>query len=97
MSSFRTLPALWSQRACEDTSLELWFGPEDYPEPESQRRWRHRRAKEFCASCPIQSWCLEDELRLPAYDQYGVRGGMTASERQKLLKQRAADQSKEVA
>lgn len=88
MPTPRRLPNLWPHRACADTPLELWYGPADDTEPEHQRRWRHTQAQEICATCSIQTWCLDDELRRPSHEQYGFRGGMTASARQKLINQR---------
>lgn len=73
--------------ACAGTDLVLWFGPneDEYAEPVDQRQWRERRAKQVCAECPVRTECLTDELTRPVADQYGVRGGMTAPDRRRLL------------
>ncbi len=76
----------WEEHAaCADTMLELWFGPEDYDEPCDQRRWRHRRASEICATCPVRAHCLADELIRPLSEQHGIRAGMTPRARERLL------------
>ena len=76
----------WESRAaCSGTMLELWFGPEDYDEPKDQARWRHRRATEFCATCPVLTNCLAEELACPLSEQHGIRGGLTPRARERLL------------
>lgn len=54
--------------------LELWFGPESYAEPKDQARWRQRRATEVCATCPVRTDCLAEELIRPISEQHGIRG-----------------------
>lgn len=77
--------------ACAEVGLGLFYGPDDpdepdgYREPVDQRQWRERRAIQICEDCPIRADCLVDELTYPARDQHGVRGGMTARARQRLL------------
>lgn len=73
------------QAACSGTMLELWYGPDDYDEPIAQQRWRHRRAMEFCATCPVWTECLADELVRPLSEQHGIRGGLTPRARERLL------------
>ncbi len=76
----------WSDHAaCHDTMLELWFGPEGYAEPKDQARWRQRRAAEVCASCPVRTDCLAEELVRPLAEQHGIRGGLTPRARERLL------------
>ncbi len=72
---------------CSGTDLVLWFGPneDEYTEPVDQRKWRERRAKQVCAGCPVRTECLTEELTQPVADQHGVRGGMTAPDRRRLL------------
>lgn len=51
-------------------------GPPDYTE-----------AKRICQSCPVRQVCLEDALASESdYLRYGVRGGLTADERQQLVR-----------
>lgn len=71
--------------ACLGTMLELWFGPEGYAEPKDQARWRQRRATEVCATCPVRTDCLAEELIRPIGEQHGIRGGLTPRGRERLL------------
>ena len=100
MSMMADPPAGWKSRPCRGVSLELFYGPPEagdgpngYDEPGDQKAWRERRAKQVCEGCPVRGWCLEQELTLPAYDQWGVRGGMTARERRGLLRARRRGES----
>lgn len=78
--------------ACADTDLVLWYGPPEpdepggYRESRDQREWRERRAARICDSCPVRRECLTEELRRPASEQWGVRGGMTERDRRALLR-----------
>jgi hypothetical protein len=45
-------------------------------------------AKKICAECPVIHECLTDALSIPHRDQYGVSGGKTALERQRILETR---------
>jgi WhiB family redox-sensing transcriptional regulator len=82
-------------RPCVGTDRELWFGPADDIAPELrethvERNAREHAAKQLCADCPFTAECLEQELWHGVGQQWGVRGGMTAKERQHLLRQRRA-------
>ncbi len=44
------------------------------------------RAKALCATCPVQGECLEYALRVREKD--GVWGGLTARERQRVIRRR---------
>lgn len=46
-----------------------------------------REAKAMCASCPSNTHCLEDAL-LDPQDDYGIRGGKSAKERQAIRRAR---------
>jgi WhiB family redox-sensing transcriptional regulator len=77
------------------TDLELWFGlgddvPAHLQESCDQRLFRERAAKAVCADCPFVEQCLEVELQHGITEQWGVRGGLTAKERQTLIRQRRA-------
>jgi WhiB family transcriptional regulator, redox-sensing transcriptional regulator len=88
---------MWGQevRPCVGSDPELWFGPADDVVPElretrSERAAREDVAKQVCAECPLSARCLEQELWFGIVEQWGVRGGLTASERQHLLRRRHA-------
>lgn len=59
---------LWQDEAkCRNENNKLFFEKAD-----------ERAAKRFCATCPVQSDCLEYAL---VYDTYGIWGGMSRVER----------------
>jgi WhiB family transcriptional regulator, redox-sensing transcriptional regulator len=67
--------------ACIDVDHNLFFTFE-----------RIEDAKAVCFPCPVRDDCLESALRLPrSHDEAGVRGALTAAERQVLRKQRAKE------
>jgi len=87
------VPAGWEDRPCLGTDLELWFGASDDTPPHLQestgdKRRRESVAKALCAGCPFVVQCLENELEHGIGGQWGVRGGMTAEERQDLIRNR---------
>lgn len=65
----------------------LFHGPDDYDEPVDQRQWRQRHAIQICDDCPVRTPCLINELTYSVNAQHGVRGGMTAPARRRLLTQ----------
>lgn len=87
------VPTGWEDRPCLGTDLELWFGASDDNPPHLQetaedKRRRESVAKAKCAECPFVVQCLESELEHGIGGQWGVRGGMTATERQDLIRAR---------
>ncbi|WNV83233.1 WhiB family transcriptional regulator [Umezawaea sp. Da 62-37] len=97
-----TLSGSEETRLCVGTDPELWFGPDDDVTPElreshAERNVRENAAKQLCADCPFTAQCLEQELWHGITEQWGVRGGMTASERQHLLRHRRAADLRPVA
>lgn len=90
-----TLATSEETRPCVGTDPELWFGPDDEVAPElreshAERAARESVAKQVCGDCPFTAACLEQELWFGIVEQWGVRGGMTAAERQHLLRRRHA-------
>lgn len=69
-----------SEAACKETDLELWF-PHDVPDPAEMRVIDGLR--EVCASCPVLTECLSYALK---HERWGIWGGMTATERGRLLR-----------
>ncbi|SES37918.1 Transcription factor WhiB [Lentzea xinjiangensis] len=87
------VPTNWEDRPCVGTDLELWFGASDdtpahLRESAEDMRRRESVAKATCAGCPFVVRCLESELEHGIGGQWGVRGGMTAKERQDLIRTR---------
>jgi WhiB family redox-sensing transcriptional regulator len=81
---------------CIGTDLQLWFGPADgtphsLRETPAEQAFREHTAKGICASCPLVSACLQEELAHGIGNQWGVRGGMTAKERKELIRARRAE------
>jgi len=66
-----------SRAACDQSTLELFFVPDDVPAREARRR--EQAAKRVCAGCPVRGQCLR--YALDAGERYGVWGGLTAAER----------------
>jgi hypothetical protein len=66
---------------CQTSDAEAWF-----PESHQARDYPLRTAKTLCRTCPVQKECLI--YALASNEQYGVWGGMTTAERQKLISSR---------
>lgn len=77
----------WLRAACGPAQADLFF-----PEPGSlsRKEWRRREsaAKAVCATCPVQPACLDEAMVTP--EEFGVWGGLTADERVKARRARAA-------
>lgn len=65
------------QGACKGHPQEWWFDDE---------RNRFRRARQICATCPVQLDCLRYALQFPHGDIYGIWGGLNQQERRNLHK-----------
>ncbi|MDH6122005.1 hypothetical protein ABH930_006403 [Kitasatospora sp. GAS204A] len=86
-----------NRRPCADYPLDQFF-----PTTESKGgspSAGEKLALRICATCPlaVRGVCLEEALRFPAYDQHGVAGGTTASQRRSIIRGRRAAQLAEVA
>jgi WhiB family transcriptional regulator, redox-sensing transcriptional regulator len=75
------------QAACQNTSLELWFGEERPFGVRKAYRTKQQteKAKAICARCPVlddcRRWAMESGI------PYGIVGAMTEVERQQLIRQ----------
>ena len=73
----------WQERSnCKDVDPDLFF-----LEPllrGKEKREKERKAKAICKGCPVINECLEHAMRTPEY--FGVWGGMTADQRNALLR-----------
>ena len=68
----------WQLRgACRGEDSSVFFHPDG--ERGQARLARERRAKEFCARCPVRAQCRAHALRIG--EPYGIWGGMTEAER----------------
>lgn len=65
--------------ACADYDPDIWF-PE-WPKPNE-----YSLARRICALCPVRQECLIESLEMD--DKYGMFGGLTPGEREKLKHQK---------
>ena len=63
--------------ACRDRDVDLFFGPDD--EPEQDRERREAEAKSVCAGCPVSGACLAHAIGFA--ERHGVWGAKTEDER----------------
>ena len=87
MADFSHLPGpvldVWEWQfdgACRESEPSIFFHPDG--ERGSARRRRAEAAKAVCATCPVISACREHALR--AREPYGVWGGLSEEDRQRL-------------
>lgn len=73
-------PGDWTlAAACVDEDVNTFF-------PDNRRAIADGRvAKAICAGCEVRTECLADALA-PPIERFGVRGGLSAYERDELLK-----------
>ncbi|HTY70798.1 MAG TPA: WhiB family transcriptional regulator [Actinomycetes bacterium] len=75
----------WQLRgACREVEPSVFFHPEGERGP--ARLARDRAAKAVCARCPVIDACRTHALAVR--EPYGVWGGMTEDERERLLSRR---------
>ncbi len=73
----------WQMRAaCRDLDSELFFHPANERGPVATAR--DRAAKVVCAGCPVMEECRGHALEV--HEPYGVWGGLTARERETVLR-----------
>jgi len=66
---------------CRGTDPSMFFHGDG--ERGISRRRRERKAKQFCAQCPVVMQCLEHSLRFR--EAYGIWGGIAETERNRIL------------
>lgn len=75
----------WQTRGnCVGTDTELFFLP--YNIRGEEKRQRIMQAKAVCNGCPVIQECLDFALRTE--EPYGIWGGKSEEERQKILQRR---------
>lgn len=67
--------------ACRRVDVELFFHPDNERGP--SRSEREAAAKAVCARCPVLQRCREHALQ--SREPYGVWGGLSVEERERLL------------
>lgn len=65
---------------CEQAPDAFFFEEEGR---DANREYKKRLAKKICEQCPVQMLCLE--YALENHEQYGIWGGLTKPEREKIL------------
>jgi WhiB family redox-sensing transcriptional regulator len=85
MSALRTDDAWQMKAACRGPQATVFYPPSSF-ERKDEKLDRERRAKAICASCPVRQPCLD--YALERRDQHGIWGGMSESERKRILEKR---------
>jgi WhiB family redox-sensing transcriptional regulator len=79
-------PGSWAEQAtCRHEDPDLFFPPED--EHGRYAALREALAKRVCLGCPVLRECTD--YALANDERYGVWGGLTAGERDRLRQRRA--------
>ena len=82
MTSYNTND-LWQQKAaCKGPHASIFFPPSHFERKEDKER-RESKAKEICATCPVQQPCLEYALSIR--EPHGIWGGLNEIERKQLI------------
>lgn len=74
---FIVLPEWMERASCGDYDEPWWF-------PEKGDSDSEKRAKRICRRCPVRDECLA--YALDTRQKFWIWGGMTAKERERLLK-----------
>lgn len=85
MSALRTDDAWQVKAACRGPQATVFFPPSTF-ERKDEKQDRERRAKAICATCAVKQPCLEYALRIR--EPHGIWGGMSESERKRVLEKR---------
>lgn len=73
--------------ACRGPQSAIFFPPSHF-ERKDEKEAREARAKDICATCPVQGPCLDYALRIR--EPHGIWGGLNEVERKQLLAGRVA-------
>jgi len=73
----------WQEQSnCRDVDSDLFFL--DLMARGKEKREKEKAAKKVCRGCPVLEQCLSHALSIPEF--FGVWGGMTADERNFILR-----------
>ena len=85
------VPAWRNEAACAEIGAEVFY-------PESSHAADAVAAKRVCTGCPVRAVCLADVLGWETTGRrYGVVGGLTPTERNRLVADRRRERNGEVA
>ena len=68
--------------ACRGPESMLFFPP-SFSERREEREAREEKAKAICVDCPVRQDCLDFAVRVR--EPHGIWGGLTETERRRLL------------
>jgi WhiB family redox-sensing transcriptional regulator len=85
MSALRTDDAWQVKAACRGPQALVFFPPSTF-ERKDEKQDRERRAKAICATCAVKQPCLDYALRIR--EPHGIWGGLSESERKRVLEKR---------
>lgn len=76
----------WQQAACRGAGEEIFYPPQGGDFIKS-----YAEARRLCGMCPVRQTCLDEALRVEnalggGHNCVGMRGGLTAVEREKIVK-----------
>jgi len=75
----------WQEKAnCREVESDVFFL--DLLVRGKEKREKEKKAKKVCKGCPVIDKCLSHALSIPEF--FGVWGGMTADERNKILRKK---------
>lgn len=75
----------WQEQAnCREVESDLFFL--DPLVRGKEKKEIERKAKKVCKGCPVINECLSHALSIPEF--FGVWGGMTADERNRILRKK---------
>ena len=72
--------------ACQTVDSEVFFPPSTF-ESKAERETREAKAKTVCSGCAVRVECLEWSIAIQ--EPHGVWGGLSESERRKVIAARA--------
>jgi len=75
----------WQEESnCRDADSDLFFL--DPAMRGKEKHQKEREAKKICKGCPVIEQCLDHALNIPEF--FGVWGGMTADQRNSILRKK---------
>lgn len=76
------------EAACRDVPDPAMFFPDEGWKTSATKAALIGQAKQICARCPVTQACLDDAVRFSAWEDHGIRAGMTEDERRQSRRDR---------